>query len=42
MTKDTSYIKLAWLLSNYPKEAKELFGKNLRGELSNRTEVFFV
>ena len=42
MTTDTSYIKLAWLLSNYPKEAKELFGKNLRGELSNRTEVFFV
>ncbi|MBI4015877.1 MAG: Glu-tRNA(Gln) amidotransferase subunit GatD [Candidatus Aenigmarchaeota archaeon] len=42
MTTDTSYIKLSWLLSNYPKEAKELFGKNLRGELSDRTEVFFV
>ncbi len=43
MSTDTAYIKLAWLLSNFsPAEAKQLFGKNLRGELSERTEVFFV
>ncbi len=39
MTPETAFIKLAWLLSNYPKEqAKELFGKNLVGEISERIE----
>jgi len=38
MTPETAFIKLAWLLSNYKKEeAKELFGKNLRGEITDRT-----
>ncbi len=38
MTPETAYIKLSWLLSNYPKEkAKELFEKNLRGEISERS-----
>lgn len=36
---ETAFIKLAWLLSNYKKEEiKELFEKNLRGELTKRTE----
>ena len=40
MTPETSFIKLAWLLSNYPKsKAKELFMQNLKGELSERTEA---
>jgi glutamyl-tRNA(Gln) amidotransferase subunit D len=36
MTPETTFIKLAWLLSNHPKQVKELVGKNLRGELSSR------
>jgi len=32
-------VKLSWLLGNYkPKEAKELIGKNLRGEISPATK----
>ncbi len=39
MTPETTFIKLAWLLSNYPKQkAKELMATNLRGEISERTE----
>lgn len=39
MTPETTFIKLAWLLSNYKKaEAKELITKNLRGEITERTE----
>ncbi|MBN2423214.1 Glu-tRNA(Gln) amidotransferase subunit GatD [Candidatus Woesearchaeota archaeon] len=39
MTPETTFIKLAWLLSNYPKEkVKELLLTNLRGELSERIE----
>lgn len=38
MTPETAFIKLAWLLSNHKKEVKELFGKNLRGEISERSE----
>ncbi|MBI4918532.1 Glu-tRNA(Gln) amidotransferase subunit GatD [archaeon] len=34
MTPETAFIKLAWLLSNHPKQVKELFGQNLRGEIS--------
>jgi glutamyl-tRNA(Gln) amidotransferase subunit D len=37
MLTETAYIKLAWLLGNYPKEkAKELFPNNLRGEINPR------
>lgn len=40
MTTETAFIKLAWLLSNFKaKEAGEMMGKNLRGEISSRTEV---
>ncbi len=38
MTPETAFIKLAFLLSNYPKEqARELFEKNIAGELSERS-----
>ena len=38
MTTETTYIKLAWLLSNYKKDkVKELIMTNLRGELTQRT-----
>ena len=37
MTAETTFIKLAWLLSNYKKEeVKELITKNLKGEISER------
>ena len=37
MTPVTTFIKLAWLLSNYPKnKVKELITKNLVGEMNNR------
>jgi len=39
MTPETTFIKLAWLLSNYKKdEVKKLITTNLRGEISDRTE----
>lgn len=39
MTPETAFIKLAWLLSNYPKhEAKKLYSTNLAGEISKRLE----
>ncbi len=40
MTAETAFIKLSWLLGNYPKEkARELVGKNLRGEISEFTRL---
>ncbi|MBI2651454.1 Glu-tRNA(Gln) amidotransferase subunit GatD [Candidatus Woesearchaeota archaeon] len=37
MLPETAFVKLAWLLGNYKKEeVKELIGKNLRGEISER------
>lgn len=40
MLAETAFVKLAWLLGNYPKEkAKGLIAKNLRGEISERTEM---
>lgn len=40
MLTETALVKLAWLLGNYKKEqAKELIGKNLRGEITQRTEM---
>ena len=42
MLTETAFIKLAWLLSNYPKnKIKELFNENLRGEISKRIEPDF-
>lgn len=38
MVSETAFIKLAWLLGNYPPEqARKLFEQNLRGEISERT-----
>ncbi len=38
MLPETAYVKLAWLLANYPKEkAKDLIRKNIAGEISERT-----
>jgi len=37
MFAETAYIKLAWLMANYPTKVKELMGKNLRGEITPRT-----
>jgi glutamyl-tRNA(Gln) amidotransferase subunit D len=43
MTPETAYIKLAWLLSNYSREeVKELYGKNLVGEISERSDNIFL
>jgi glutamyl-tRNA(Gln) amidotransferase subunit D len=40
MLAETAFIKLAWLLGNFPKsKVKELIGKNLRGEITERTEI---
>lgn len=37
MLANTALVKLSWLLGNYlPKEAKELIGRNLRGEINER------
>ena len=38
MTTEAALIKLAWLLSNDKKNLKQLWDKNLRGELSSRTK----
>jgi glutamyl-tRNA(Gln) amidotransferase subunit D len=39
MTPETAFIKLAWLLSNETKEkAKEMYSKNICGEISPRLE----
>ncbi|MEK6963232.1 MAG: Glu-tRNA(Gln) amidotransferase subunit GatD [Nanoarchaeota archaeon] len=43
MTPETAFIKLAWLLSNYKKDKiKELYEKNLRGEISDRSTDYFL
>jgi len=40
MLTDTAFVKLAWLLGNYPKEkVKELLTQNLRGEINERITV---
>lgn len=40
MTPETAYVKLAWLLGNCkPEEAKEKLGKNIAGEIKDRTEA---
>ena len=39
MLTSTAFVKLSWLLSNYPPhKAKELFSQNLVGEISERLE----
>ena len=43
MTPATTFIKLAWILSNYPKKVNKLISENLRGEFNDRlTEDMFL
>lgn len=43
MTTETTFIKLAWLLSNYKKnEIPKLITKNFRGEISSRSSLDFL
>ena len=39
MLSNTAFIKLAWLLKNEKKNAKELIGQNLRGEINKRVNL---
>tara|TARA_Y100000034_G_scaffold116081_1_gene153968 strand:+ start:546 stop:1772 length:1227 start_codon:yes stop_codon:yes gene_type:complete len=36
LTLETAFIKLAWLLSNHPKDIEKIFNKNLRNEINKR------
>lgn len=36
MTVETTFVKLAWLLSNHPNNVRMMMGENLRGEISKR------
>jgi len=37
MLANTAFVKLSWLLANYPKEkVKELIGQNMRGEINSQ------
>lgn len=38
MMTETAYVKLAWLISNYPNKIEEMYSENLRGEITERTE----
>jgi glutamyl-tRNA(Gln) amidotransferase subunit D len=43
MLANTALVKLSWLLGNYSREeAKKLVSKNLRGEISERSEEKFA
>lgn len=40
MLPETAFVKLAWLLgNNKPEEVKKLVAKNLKGEITERTEI---
>ncbi|MBU2100498.1 Glu-tRNA(Gln) amidotransferase subunit GatD [Candidatus Micrarchaeota archaeon] len=40
MTPETAFIKLAWLLGNFSQEeTRKLIGKNLRGEITARSDI---
>ena len=36
MHPETAYLKLAWVLSNYPKDVKQKMEENIRGEFTSR------
>ncbi len=36
MLSETAFVKLSWLLKNYPEKAKEMMHENLRGEINKR------
>ncbi|MFH1638420.1 MAG: Glu-tRNA(Gln) amidotransferase subunit GatD [Candidatus Woesearchaeota archaeon] len=39
MTVETTFVKLAWLLTNHKEKVKEMMMENLRGEISPRSEI---
>jgi len=39
MLPETTFVKLSWLLANYPKQVKELMSKNLRNEINENINV---
>ncbi|MCK4551211.1 MAG: Glu-tRNA(Gln) amidotransferase GatDE subunit D, partial [Candidatus Aenigmarchaeota archaeon] len=42
MLPETAFVKLSWLLSNFKKEdIKHLYGTNMRGEITERSEEEF-
>ncbi len=42
MLPETAFIKLSWLLGSYPKQAKKLLTKNLKGEINTRLNTDFL
>ena len=42
MTTETAFLKLAWLLSNNKKKARELIQKDLKGEINPRIKNEFL
>jgi len=43
MLPETAFVKLSWLLANYPKEkVKKLIQENLRGEINKRLDTNFL
>lgn len=42
MTTETAFIKLAWLISNYPRDVRKMIDKDLKGEISKRTSEDFI
>ncbi len=42
MHPETAFIKLAWLLSNYPKKVKQMLHENIRNELNGRISTEFL
>jgi len=41
MTPEVAFVKLSWLLSNYPKDVSVMYGQSLRGEITSRSTVEF-
>jgi glutamyl-tRNA(Gln) amidotransferase subunit D len=39
MHPEVAFIKLAWLISNHPQQVRELYAKDLRGEISARSPL---
>ncbi len=42
MLPETAFIKLSWLLGSYPKQAKKLLTKNLKGEINTILNTDFL
>jgi len=42
LTTEAAFIKMSWLLSNYPKEVRYKIGVDFRGEIGKRTSEKFI